>query len=85
MDQFRAAGNSYLCSHIIPPYLQGTWVWTDGSTWDYPNWDTMDGEPDGGARQNCVAFNSNNNALDETLDQFYDLECLSELNYACKI
>ena len=35
---------------------EGTWKWTDGSTWSYTNWG--DGQPDNsGGRQDAVQMN----------------------------
>ena len=33
---------------------EGTWEWTDGSTWDYDNW--LSDQPDGGYQQNFLAM-----------------------------
>ena len=32
--------------------LEGTWVWIDGSAWDYDRWASE--EPSGGAGENCL-------------------------------
>lgn len=34
---------------------EGTWVWSDGTPWDYFNWKS--GEPNGDLKQNCVKGN----------------------------
>lgn len=34
---------------------EGTWVWSDGSAYDYTDW--MAGEPNGGASEDCVQIN----------------------------
>ena len=34
---------------------EGTWEWTDGSTWDYENW--LSDQPDGGS-QNSLAMDT---------------------------
>jgi hypothetical protein len=31
---------------------EGTWAWADGTAWSYTNW--PQGQPDGGASQNCA-------------------------------
>jgi len=31
---------------------EGTWVWQDGSAWDFESWST--GEPNGGTAENCL-------------------------------
>ena len=31
----------------------GVWVWTDGTAYDYQNWDRPS-EPNGGTNENCV-------------------------------
>ncbi|KAI4879714.1 hypothetical protein NFI96_013867 [Prochilodus magdalenae] len=33
----------------------GVWVWTDGSAFDYINWNS--GEPNGGTNENCLMMN----------------------------
>ncbi len=57
-------------------YLQGAWVWTDGSAWDYANWginqpdDAYDGE-------DCLEIWGSNN--------WNDHGCKRAYPYICKI
>ena len=34
--------------------VEGSWLWSDGSDWDYENW--IPGQPDSGRDQNCLAM-----------------------------
>jgi hypothetical protein len=60
---------------------QGSWVWTDGSAWDYTDWNPVpDGEPpipDGGTYENCAEFNWNG--------LWYDDLCQYQRLSICKI
>ncbi len=56
--------------------VQGTWVWTDGTAWNYTNW--KPGQPDEGTAANCMLMGT---------DQlWYDLNtCAQTRYYVCKL
>ena len=33
---------------------EGTWLWQDGTAWNFKNWARETGEPNGGTRENCL-------------------------------
>jgi hypothetical protein len=67
--------------HLYPFYsrvhlcVQGTWVWTDGSAWNYQNW--WGGQPNDGPTGNCVYLDT-----DET---WMDTNCFSRAFFVCKM
>eukprot|EP00091_Calanus_sinicus_P011737 TRINITY_DN264_c0_g1_i2.p1 TRINITY_DN264_c0_g1~~TRINITY_DN264_c0_g1_i2.p1 ORF type:complete len:170 (-),score=40.67 TRINITY_DN264_c0_g1_i2:136-645(-) len=56
-----AAGETYVFIGGTDAAAQGTFVWTDGSAWDYNNW--MPGQPDGLPDEDCSEFNFAQNTL----------------------
>ncbi|XP_018931397.1 ladderlectin-like [Cyprinus carpio] len=54
----------------------GQWVWSDGTTYDYTNWCSI--EPNGGGGENCVMINWNpNNAC------WVDIACSFSAGFVC--
>ena len=56
---------------------EDTWTWSDGSTWSYLNWKTLQPNNGGtsGTAQNCVSMNT-----DGAWD---DVDCTSTRQYMC--
>jgi len=54
---------------------EGSWVWDDGSEWEYTNW--QQGEGYGGKVENCMILFSYYNT-------WYDTSCSEPLPYICK-
>ena len=47
---------------------EGTWVWTDGSPWDYENWAGINPNNGRGGTEHCLQFGT-------TTGQWNDLQC----------
>ena len=60
---------------------EGTWTWSDGSTWSYTNWWVTNGgvtQPAGGSSQNCAQMRWSDYMWD-------DISCTgSKEFYVCK-
>ena len=76
--------NEFYCQLLFVRYrvldtaTDGTWVWDDGTVWDYQNWwDDADGGTAGGAVQNCLQVRRSDTTRD-------DANCSSEKWYVCK-
>ena len=67
-ERFQRAMCPALINSVI---MQGTWVWTDGSAWDYSNW--WSGQPVGSTLANCAFLN-----FDQSWqDMLCDFSCYS--------
>ncbi|XP_041098899.1 lectin-like [Polyodon spathula] len=49
------ASNGYTWIGGSDCFKEGSWYWTDGSKWDYNNWNK--GEPNNFGIENCLQFN----------------------------
>ena len=57
---------------------EGSWVWEDGTAWDYNNWwATSNGGTAGGTSQNCLQLRRVDNTWDDT-------KCTAEKWFVCK-
>jgi len=55
-------------------HVEGEWVWTDGSSFNYTNWDSS--SPDGGLTKNCMYMHSSHSSwTDENCDQIKKYFC----------
>jgi len=54
--------------------VEGSWLWSDGSDWDYINW--MPGQPDSGTSQNCLAMDTGEGG------SWRDLGCITDNVYS---
>ena len=64
--------------HGAFPQTDGTWVWDDGTAWDYHNWwETSAMGTTGGTVQNCLQLRR----VDLTWD---DIKCSAQKWFVCK-
>jgi hypothetical protein len=54
--------------------LQGEWVWTDGSAWDWEDWGPS--QPNNRPGENCLLLGGSS---------FYDAMCTNANRFVCKI
>ncbi len=64
--------------------LKGTWVWTDGSAWDYSDWGP--GEPNNVNGENCLAIGEIEGYFRDSFDDYFrDDNCIYPRPFVCKI
>ncbi|MBZ0117996.1 MAG: C-type lectin domain-containing protein [Sandaracinaceae bacterium] len=61
---------------------EGTWVWTDGTTATYTNFESD--QPNGGAGQNCAEIDPSTTGATGTAGGWNDQECGTDQPYVCE-
>lgn len=56
IDKFSTIGGPNIWLGGTDESSEGNWKWITGEPWGYTNWDTDNGEPNGGTEENCLEY-----------------------------